>query len=125
MVITITNLVQKPQRLISSRSVHLLAPFIVKCSSPEPQVKCSFILFKYSVSPSLPCQCALALFSNLAQKKFFREINCAGLGGLINSSCQLIVLHWCREKPPKRGAAALNQFHGPFITSTIKPIFRV
>ncbi len=27
------------------------------------------------------------------------------------------------KKPPKRSAAALNQFHGPFITEEIKPIF--
>lgn len=94
-----------------------------KCSSPEPQVNRSFLSledFVSLVAPSLLPRPALKLNA----KKFFREINCAGLGGLINSSCQLIVLRCRREKPPKRVAAALNQFHGPFITSVIKPIFR-
>lgn len=55
--------------------------------------------------------------------KLWREINSAGLGGLINRRLLLIVLRRRRKKPPRRSAAALNQFHGPFITGEIKPIF--
>lgn len=53
----------------------------------------------------------------------WRQINFAGLGGLINRSLRLIVLCSGGKKPPKRGAAALNQFHGPFNTDEIKTIF--
>lgn len=55
--------------------------------------------------------------------KLWREINSAGLGGLINRRLLLIVLRRRCKKPPRRSAAALNQFHGPFITGEIKPIF--
>lgn len=62
-------------------------------------------------------------FGSKLRAKLWREINSAGLGGLINRRLLLIVL--CRrcKKPPRRSAAALNQFHGPFITGEIKPIF--
>lgn len=62
-------------------------------------------------------------FGSKLRAKLWREINSAGLGGLINRRLLLIVLRRRCKKPPRRSAAALNQFHGPFITGEIKPIF--
>lgn len=125
MVITIMRLVLPHKKKNTSSCLLSLGPPSSPCHGKIllSRANRSFLSLKDSVSlvaPSLLPRPALKLNA----KKFFREINYAGLGGLINSSCQLIVLRWRREKPPKRVAAALNQFHGPFITSAIKPIFR-
>lgn len=51
-----------------------------------------------------------------AGTKFLRKINFGGLGGIIIRSLRLIVLCFRHERLLERGAAALNQFHGLFIT---------
>lgn len=60
-----------------------------------------------------------------AGTKFLRKINIGGLGGIIIRSLRLIVLCFRRERLLERGAAALNQFHGLFITEEITPIFSI
>lgn len=99
-----------------------------KC--PSPKCHKSFVLLfpplplfsaQHLLSPSGLSPCAKVSTGT----KFLREINFGGLGGLIIRSWRLIVLCFHRQRLLKRGAAALNQFHGLFITDEITPTFSI
>lgn len=110
-----------------TRPCFSLAPLAVaKHKCPSPKCHKSFFplpLFfaQHLLSPSGLSPCAKVSTGT----KFLQEINFGGLGGLIIRSRRLIVLCFRRERLLERGAAALNQFHGLFITDEITPTFSI